>query len=365
MPNFFQKWALPSNAKKCSPNIFRIWYSSWLCSRTQHDHSSSAIPHQKPSVDLLGTSRAHGRARTENGLFRSVQASESPSTEDLASDLETNSWPLCPHGRTWHHSGLFSQWLASIPHVQLHPHRIHARYSQRIHEERLVVDLQAGRHLSPLSQIKIAPEPGPSIVSAMPEHPSWKRCWQHLAWAHLIFPEAASLIFVILHLIITIIHQSNHHVNSPIYSHPYPHHSPSFHLHPASQAFRDSSSRICHLSQPGLTAKRIIKCVHNKLNEIDPERWNVHHYWLRECQFPSILTGETREVTLISIPASILTRLWRENSELMSKTGMCWYLTSKQPTMLSLRAMTLFDWSSKIVYPWIIIFSCINQSQEM
>lgn len=28
-------------------------------------------------------------------------------------------------------------------------------------------------------------------------------------------------------------------------------------------------------TQPGLTAKRIIKCIHKRLNAFDPERWNV------------------------------------------------------------------------------------------
>ena len=29
------------------------------------------------------------------------------------------------------------------------------------------------------------------------------------------------------------------------------------------------------MMQPGLTAKRIIKCIHQRLNQVDPERWNV------------------------------------------------------------------------------------------
>ena len=41
-------------------------------------------------------------------------------------------------------------------------------------------------------------------------------------------------------------------------------------LHPASQALGNSSLGTVDAIQPGLTAKRIIKVVHKKLNEIDP-----------------------------------------------------------------------------------------------
>ncbi len=57
-----------------------------------------------------------------------------------------------------------------------------------------------------------------------------------------------------------------------------PHLFRQVHLHLTAKTQRDPPSRSFPIIQPGLTAKRIIKCVHQRLNQVDPERWNV--YWL-------------------------------------------------------------------------------------
>jgi len=71
--------------------------------------------------------------------------------------------------------------------------------------------------------------------------------------------------------------------------------------------------------QPGLVAKRIIKAVHAKLNQVDPERSNVDLSIVRECPFHSILTGAMKEEQLMSRLVFISVRPWKESSGLMSK----------------------------------------------
>lgn len=107
--------------------------------------------------------------------------------------------------------------------------------------------------------------------------------------------------------------------------------------------------------KPGLTAKRIIKCVSDRLRKIDPGRWNVSFVLRRESQLLSIPTGAMKAAWPMSRLAFTCTRLSRGSSGLKSGIDASLSPILRQHSTLLMKAMILFDWRNLNLTIWISV----------